>query len=142
MRSIQTLSLALATLATPALAETRIIELAPSAELLVLDVRTAEAHNCPGTIDLELAWTADDSYTIQYDTRVADYVSLIKNNVSAAARTEIQQFELAIASGPVCLSYGYSQGKVYLDVRNNDAGAVQITTPDSLVIESVSALHK
>ena len=94
------------------------------------------------TIDLELAWTADDSYTIQYDTRVADYVSLIKNNVSAAARTEIQQFELAIASGPVCLSYGYSQGKVYLDVRNNDAGAVQITTPDSLVIESVSALHK
>jgi hypothetical protein len=139
---MRSLFAALALLATPALAETQTIELPQGAELVVLDVQTSYAHSCPGHLDLVLDYKGPAAYAVAYDTKVADYVSLIKNNVSPAAKKEIEKFELQLASGPICLSFGHSWGRLYVHVEGNETGAVTIELPETLEIREATVLRK
>jgi len=139
---MRSLFAALALLATPALADNQTIALPADAELVVLDVQTSYAHSCPGHLDLVLDYKGPGTYAVAYDTKVADYVSLIKNNVSPAAKREIETFELQLATGPICLSYGHSWSRLYVHVAGNDTGALAIELPETLELREATVLRK
>lgn len=119
---------------------TQSIELTDDTRLVIVELATRFAVNCPGQLNLESYVGYRGKVEVKYDDRAQFAVNNLIRNLSQSCQKEAFDYQ----TQPVftCLSIGIESGYVYLDVRHlsEDVEVLEVEFPGILQIKNIELL--
>ena len=114
------------------------IKLNKKTSIVQIIVKTAQPHNCPNSMKLESRYHGQNHVSVSKDDSNFENLNLVKQNISETCAEEISDYEMSLARLPVCLSFGFSTGTVFVEAGFvNKSEPFKITLADGLVIDSI-----